>query len=573
MRQIKTLCCRVRRRKLAFQQNWGKLRRVINLRALPLIRSRYFLAAIAGILLGISFPKPGIAALAWIAPGLIAACAFGKQGWETFRIGYVAGLTHYLVSLRWLLFIPYQWHGIPLGPAAGLLALSAYLAIFPAFWVWLLIRLRGQTLPSTWLGRAAWALAGATIWVALEMVIARLWTGFPWNLLGASQFELTPLIQVSSITGIYGVSFLVVWTSLSLISASTLIIRKPLARSVWAAELILPMLVIAMLFHFGFRAMAGTTLSGRSIRVTFVQPNIPQTVIWDASKDDERFQELLALSEQALTNKTDLLLWPEAAVPKLLRYDETTFHAVTNLAGSHHVWLIIGADDAEPRANPTRKGDADFYNSSFLISPEGRLINGYRKRSLVIFGEYIPLIRWIPVFKWFTPIDSGFTSGDHAVPFELPNLNVKTSVLICFEDVFPQLVREYPGPDTDFLVNLTNNGWFGEDSAQWQHAVSALFRAVENGTPLVRCSNNGLTCWVDAHGRLRRIFHDGKGSVYGKGFMTDDIPLLPEGGRRIPTFYTSHGDIFGWSCAGLTAVMLIGAIWKRFRVETPSSAN
>ena len=560
---------------LAFHGNWGKLRRVINLRVIPLVRSRYLLAAIAGIVLAISFPKPGIAGLAWVAPGLIVACALGKKGWESFRIGYVAGLFHYLVSLRWLLSIPYQWRGIPLGPAAGLLALSAYLAVFPAIWVWLMIRLRGPVVSPawSWLTRTGWAIGGATVWVGLEMVIARLWTGFPWNLLGASQYQLTPLIQVSSFTGIYGVAFLIVWTSLSLVSATGLIVRKPAGRTVWATEMVLPMLTVALLFHLGFRSMGATQASTRSIRVTCIHPNIPQTVIWDSTKDDERFKELLDLSEQALTNKTDLLLWPEAAVPKLLRYDEATFHAVTNLAGSHHVWLIIGADDAEPRLNPRRKREADFYNSSFLISPEGRLMKGYRKRSLVIFGEYIPLIRWMPFFKWFTPIESGFTSGDHAVPFELPDLGVKTSVLICFEDVFPQLVRDYPEPDTDFLVNLTNNGWFGEDSAQWQHAVSALFRAVENGTPLVRCSNNGLTCWVDAHGRLRRVFRDANGSVYGKGIMTDLVPLLGEGERRMPTFYTAHGDIFGWSCVGITVALLIVAALKRVKAATPVSVN
>jgi apolipoprotein N-acyltransferase len=548
---------------------------VINLRAIPLVRSRYLFAMMAGIVLGISLPTPGVAGLAWVAPGLILGSALGKQGWETFRIGYVAGMAHCLVSLRWLLFIPYRWYGIPLGPAAGWLALSAYLAVYPAIWVWLMIRLRGAKSFSEWgwTSRTIWAVGGGIIWVGLEMVIARLWTGFPWNLLGATQYQLTPLIQIASLTGIYGVSFLLVWTSLSLVSATTLILQRPTCRAVWAGEMLLPMAAIAILFHYGFRRMADPATPKRSIRVTCVQPNIPQTVIWDSSKDDARFQELLELSEHALTNKTDLLLWPEAAVPKLLRYDESTFHAVTNLAGSHHVWLIIGADDAEPRLNSNRKGDADFYNSSFLISPEGRLVNRYRKRSLVIFGEYIPLIRWIPFFKWFTPIEGGFTSGDRAVPFKLPDLNAKTSVLICFEDVFPHLVREYPESDTDFLVNLTNNGWFGEDSAQWQHAVSALFRAVENGIPLVRCSNNGLTCWVDARGRLQKILRDEHGSIYGKGVMTCLLPLLGEGEIRTPTFYTTHGDIFGWCCVTVTGCLLLAACLKRFKVAASGTAD
>ena len=192
----------------------------------------------------------------------------------------------------------------------------------------------------------------------------------------------------------------------------------------------------------------------------------------------------------------------------------------------------------------------------------------------MIFGEYIPLVTWLPFIKWFTPIEGGFTPGDKAVPFRLPNLNVKTSVLICFEDVFPHLTREYPDPDTDFLVNLTNNGWFGESAAQWQHAMTALFRAVENGLPLLRCSNNGLTCWVDAHGRIKKYFKDNQGTVYGKGFMTAEIPLLNPGEKRVPTFYTRHGDIFGWTCAGHAGIMLLLAkIISRFNFKNSRSAR
>ena len=122
----------------------------------------------------------------------------------------------------------------------------------------------------------------------------------------------------------------------------------------------------------------------------------------------------------------------------------------------------------------------------------------YIKRKLVIFGEYVPLADWLPFLKYLTPIQGGFTPGRRPVSFPLPGLRAKTSVLICFEDIFPHLVREHVDDDTDFLVNLTNNGWFGESAAQWQHAANAVFRAVENGLPLVRCANNGLTCWVDA---------------------------------------------------------------------------
>jgi apolipoprotein N-acyltransferase len=570
-------------------------------------RSRFPLAIIAGLLLAAAFPKIGIAGFAWIAPGLMIAAALGTRGWQSFRIGYVAGLVHYLASLYWLLLIPYQWHGIPIGPGAGWMALSAFLALFPATWVWLAAGDRnpksesqkpkqppdskseskgpeakeqtensktaappstdyrplttdstGFTIfASSWSRRTLWSLSGAAVWVGLEMIVARIFGGFPWNLLGDSQYQMTPLIQIASVTGVYGVSFLIIWTSLSLLSAALRLIRAPAMRSVWLAEVFLPILTVAVLFAFGSRRVLHKSISEQTLKVAFVQPSIPQTLIWDESNDDERFHDLLQLSEQALTNKVDLLLWPEAAVPKKVRWNKETYEAVTGLAREHHVWMIIGADDMELRLGAKTDADIDYYNSSFLINPEGRIVRGYRKRALVIFGEYIPLEHALPFIKWVTPVQGSFTPGDRAVPFELEGLRAKTSVLICFEDTFAHLAREYVQPDTDFLVNLTNNGWFGEGAAQWQHAAAALFRAVENGRPLLRCSNNGLTCWVDEHGRIQEIFHDSKDRIYGPGYMLAEIPLLAHGQPQPTTFYNQHGDVFGWACLCVAGFMVL----------------
>ncbi len=554
----------------------------------PLIGSRYLLAIVAGLLLAAAFPKLGIAGLAWVAPGLMAAAALDRKGWESFRIGYVSGLAYYLASLYWLLLIPYRWHGIPFGPAAAWLALSAYCSLYPATWVWWVNSVRSPksklqspdapeaerlTRPSStggsWWRRTRWALSGAAVWVAWEMTISRLMSGFPWDMLGASQYQMLPLIQVASLTGVYGVSFLLVWVSLSLVSAALAMLRRPSARWVWMGEILLPLGVTLCIFNFGLAQLRKSQSAERFLKVTMIQPSIPQTLIWDTSRDDERFRELMQLSEQALTNQTDLLLWPEAAVPKLLRYEKEVFESVTGLARKHRVWMIIGADDAEPRPPGTGKR-ADFYNSSFLISPEGELVGRYRKRSLVIFGEYIPLVRWLPFLKWFTPIEGGFTRGDGPTPFELTDLNVKTSVLICFEDIFPHWAREYVDPDTDFLVNLTNNGWFGEGAAQWQHATSGFFRAVENGLPLVRCCNNGLTCWVDSRGRLQQVFRDAKADVYGSGFLRSEIPLLGPEQNRPPTFYRRYGDWLGWGCV-LVTVAGFGLKWMG-RSKKPATA-
>jgi apolipoprotein N-acyltransferase len=178
-----------------------------------------------------------------------------------------------------------------------------------------------------------------------------------------------------------------------------------------------------------------------------------------------------------------------------------------------------------------------------------------------MFGEYVPLSRWVPFLKWFTPIDGGFTAGDKPATFTLPRPDLAVSILICFEDTFAHVSRSGITSDTDFLVNLTNDGWFGESAEQWQHAITALFRAVENGIPLIRCTNNGLTCWMDKHGRIRDYLVDARGSIYGPGFLTVLVPRRPA--EDAMTFYSRYGDVFGWSCITLSATALLNARFQR----------
>jgi apolipoprotein N-acyltransferase len=555
---------------LAFGGFWGKLPRLKFLRSF--ILSRYPWALMAGLLLAASFPKLNIAGLAWVAPGLMLLAAVGKQGRQAFWIGYGAGLAHYLASLYWLLLIPVAWF-----PILGWVALSAFLALGPATWVWLTWKLFPAKLtsegPATavenwgeqflavlWVRRMIWALSGAALWVALEMTVARIFGGFPWNLLGSSQYRIVPLIQIASVTGIYGVSFIMIWTSLSLFCAVMVIIRRPIKRSAWVGEMILPMLAVLVLYASGYVKLLRPQEKAPELTVALIQPSIPQSLIWDPKEDEYRFKQLLQLSEHAARGKPSLMIWPEAALPKMLRYDPETEQATTALARTHKMWMIVGSDDEEPRQNAASSTPSDHFNSSFLVSPDGRLAERYIKRNLVIFGEYIPFLDWLPFVKYLTPIDGVFTAGKKVMPFKMGDLGVKVSVLICFEDVFPHLVREYVSDDTDFLVNITNDGWFGEGAAQWQHAAGAIFRAVENGVPLVRCSNNGLTCWIDSRGRLREFLEDDAHEIHGPGFMLAKIPVLAPGETRAPTFYRRHGDLFGWGCVGFIALQLV-RVW------------
>jgi apolipoprotein N-acyltransferase len=527
------------------------------------------MAALGGLLLSLSFAPAEIAGAAWVAPGLLLFCALGTAGAPAFRVGFAGGLAHFLSSLYWLLAMPFTWHGIPLAPGLAWISLSAYCALFFGIWVWfcwrvfpgniatqapsLVAAMDGFVSVPVW-KRIGWAILCGAAWTALEFTRGLFLSGFPWNFLGVSQYRLLPVIQIASFTGVYGVTFLVVWFSVAIGSSLLVLARKPSVQRVWS-DSAAPLFALAGVVSFGMTKCLAVPSATRHVKVALVQPSIPQTLIFDPNADAQRFQDVINISKQALQTDPDILVWPESAIPTL---SEDNQHAIGTLLASHPVWLVFCADSSD--ILPT--GATAIYNSSFLLNPHGTVKAIYHKRRLVIFGEYIPLVRWLPFLRWVSPVGEGFTPGDRGVQFDMPGLGAKISTLICFEDAFPQEARAHVDSDTDFLINLTNDGWFGDGPEQKQHAVMAVFRAVENGVPLVRCTNNGLTCWVDAQGRIRQVFQTGS-SIYGAGFIAPEIPLRnPATGQ---TFYNRHGDWFGWTCCGGSALFLVLGMRKMSR--------
>lgn len=559
---------------------------------------------VAGLLVAAAFPKLGIAGLAWVAPGLLLFSAVGVPGKLAFRLGWLGGLAFNLAALHWLLFIPVT--GFPI---LGWLALSAYGAVYPGLWVWLCWRVapvpavcnrrpdatnseeaaatsrrHGPLADAGYVQRAAWALKCAVLWVALETILGCFLTGFPWLALGVSQHKLWPLLQIASVTGVGGVSWLVVWFAAA--ATSDVLAGLPKQRGGWRlGELtcLIPLLATGLAVWFGFSLFFGLLEVRRDgepsngetprvhLRLALVQPSIPQTMIWNPAEKTNRFAKLMQLSELALATKPDVLVWPEAALPEL---SEESFRAITNLVARHQVWMAFGADDyalkpGAPR-DSTQPADYQFFNAAFLLSPEGKVVSTYRKRHLVIFGEYIPLADWLPFLKWFTPIQSGFTPGKQPVAFSIEGVRtvlndggelkhsmparLRAGMLICFEDAVASVARE-SAADADFLLNLTNDGWFGESAQQFQHAAHSVFRAVENRRPVIRCTNNGLTCYVDETGFMHDLGVGDEADVYGAGFRV--VKLAVPAGPREPTFYQRHGNWLGWTCVALTGWLVL----------------
>jgi apolipoprotein N-acyltransferase len=519
---------------------------------------RLILAFGAGMLLAASFPRFNLRWLAWAAPGLILWTARGLSWKGSLGAGFTAGLGNYLVSLYWVLLIPFPWHAL-----AGYLALCVVLSCYMAAWCWLCwYALRKYQAVS----RVAWPLCCAMGWVTIEMLITRLFGGFPWNFLGASQIHFLPLIQIASVTGVYGVSFLVAWVSVAMAgTAWTWCDERRVSARTLAPVLVAVATTACVIFWGAERLSRPEDNDKAKIRIALVQPSIPQRTYWNAAEKTNRFLKLMELSRAALKSEPDLIIWPEAVMPDIFSRNGYLQASVTSLLQEHPAWMVMGATDTGPKAGASDADVEGHFNAAFLINPKGELVDRYYKRHLVPFGEYMPGAATFPFLGKLRSAGAGITPGRRTSAFQIGNPPAKFPVTICFEDVFPEEVRARVDADTDFILNLTSDAWFGESAAQWQHAESAALRAVENGVPLVRCCNNGLTCWIDARGRMHEIYFKDSDNIYAAGYKIVEVPLMAKNSRGRETYYSRHGDAFGWKCVALIITLCTFRllVWRR----------
>ncbi len=529
------------------------------------------LAAAIGILWALPHLQEALSSLAWLTPALVVTAGGAGSRLNRFQMGYVIGLYFNLVGLYWLLNIPVLG-----GAILGWLALSAFCAFYPAMWVvfcWRMLPSAPAEVTQTpplrqlihrlsllsWPQRQLWALAAAIAWTAMEVLQAHVLTGFPWNFLGISQAQLLPLTQIASLTGVYGVSFVIAYFSLSLLLAAVRIAYQPGKPMDWSRDLAPALTVLIGTVVWGFQSIPQGSRSpdDASLRLALIQPSVTQTVIWEGRDKEERFAELLELSDAALAFQPDLLVWPESGLPSNLPNPQR----VREFVRKHQTPLVFNEVDYD--SNPS--GDPPpFYNAAFMMNAQGELADRARKHHLVMFGEYTPFSRQFPALDRLSPIGSSFTAGESVGSLALPDSAVTMGILICFEDAFPRLGRAAAANHPDFLLNLTNDAWFGQSQAQWQHARAASFRAIENRLPLVRCSNNGITCWFDPYGRWHLGDIEQASDVYEKGFKIVELPLTRSAAIG-PTRFTRDGNLFGWLCVSITAALLL--VRELFRIR------
>jgi apolipoprotein N-acyltransferase len=462
----------------------------------------------AGLLV-LSFPKIEWSALAWVAlVGLLCALD-GQKPWPAFRRAYLCGFLFFFGTLGWFVHVTY--------PGAFLVVafLSLYFAVFGPVFVYF------QKLPVT---PRIFVLASG--WVALEFIRAHLFTGFGWAMLGHSQYKNLMCIQIADITGVYGVSFLVVLVNL-------LLFETLRARSFLLKANIAVIAILSVVLIYGFW-VTGQKKFYKTVKVGIVQPNIPLKADWDESRKPWIVDKTIQLTQELRDQKLDLIVWPETSLPGVITDAPSLINEIQASAAQLHTPMLIGSI--------AREGER-YYNSAFLIGADGQMLGRYDKIHLVPFGEYLPLR---PILGWinkFIHLDD-FTSGKTYTVFSMGPSGPKFSVLICFEDTLGHLCRNFSQAGAEFFVNMTNDAWFRDTKEPFLHLQAAVFGCVENHRSLVRAANTGVSALVDPWGRIIAVVVEGQGKeTFIEGTAWGSLPLNDE-----KTFYTKYGDIFTYLC-------------------------
>ncbi len=518
----------------------------------------------SGLLLFLAMPgTPGIAFCAWIAlvPLLMvsrSAASPANAAW----LGLGCGMIFYSLSLSWINIVLGTFGHLDWwlsGTALLLLALymSIYLAIFSAGCRW-----AAQRLPLP--------LFAPILWIGLDSIRARLFSGFPWLDLGYSQFQINPILQTADLFGHHTVTFLIVMVNGLLATMFILLAKQqqaPIQRRTIVTAIMPAIILLTAAFWYGTlrqQQVSALYKQAESITVTVAQGNIPQDQKWSANFQQETVNRYLNLSEKALADKNppSLLIWPETALPFYPMESPYFVELVDQLVSKRHTNLLFGAPH---RQRPIPNSPPQYYNSAFLVIPADRPVSGmqlplvdspplghiqgrYDKQHLVPFGEYIPMRTILPFLAPVVETIGDFTPGLATGPISCENARI--GVLICFESIFPELARNHVANGANLLVNITNDAWFGRSNAPWQHLSMATFRAVENRRSLARAANSGISGCLDPLGQWAQL-----SNLFTADQITARLPLL-----STETFFNRFGHHFGSFCLW---ALLPCAVWIR----------
>lgn len=516
----------------------------------------------SGALLPYCFPDTNLYPLAWVALVPLHLVVERVAPVRAFWLGWLSGTITFAGIMAWVVTAMHVYGKVPLLASYAVLILFAlYLGLYTGLYAWGVARLASSQPSWLWQAAPCW-------WVALELARTYVLSGIPWGLLAYSQGPWLPMIQIADHTGAYGVSFLIV---LGNIGIATLFrfpfrqVRERLERSRWMPP-VAATLAVALSWNYGTQMLGqvpvtptGPSWQFPSVTVGVVQGNIDQAIKWDERFRQDTIERYTRLTK-AVSKNADLLVWPEAATPFVFEMEPGYQQVIGGLLRELDTPLLFGS----PAVRRYSDGRPYLLNSAYLLSPVGTIVGRYDKQHLVPFGEYIPFHHSLLFFldKLVEGIGD-FEAGQEAtvlpVPQRIPRPSEKSGqpapsdkgrfgVAICYEVIFPELVRQFVTQGAEFVVTITNDAWFGRSSAAAQHFGMVAFRAVENHRAFARAANTGISGFIDPYGRVIQA-----GPIFTELSMIGSLPL-----KREQTFYTRYGDVFAYACviiAGLSLVL------------------
>jgi apolipoprotein N-acyltransferase len=504
---------------------------------------RLIFSAITGAGLALAFTWLYFPVYAWISVGLLLMMVFGGKPRVAFFCGFVHAMAFVLASVPWIAEVLAVHGGMSRAGGWGvLLLIAAAWGVLTGTFAWTVHRISRQSV-------ALACMAAPFSWVALEFARAHLpEISFPWNLLGYSAAASPALLQITTVTGIYGLSFLmmifnslIAWAD----SARMIPISKRLAILGGGAALVFA------------ASLAGKKLVPEARPGHFaraVQPNLPEAESYPANwfeVHQQDMDDLEDLSLQPTPQHPDLIVWPEAPAPFSWQDNHFSKRASVIAQKSWHPLLAGVVEWKQETLSSGHEGEAP-YNSAILVDPQGQKVFAYDKRHLVPFGEYEPFPLIHRVVQSVSDEVGGFHKGKTVSIGTLPG-GYKFGVYICYEATYPGEVREFAAKGANLFINISNDGWFGKSAAAQQHLLMARVRAAENRRWVLRVTNSGITASIDPYGRIyQTIPRDVRGAAD-----------LPYDFRTDETFYTKAGDWFAWMCVGVSVILLLSTFWKR----------
>jgi apolipoprotein N-acyltransferase len=514
------------------------------------------LSILSGILLAAVFPKTNLHWLAWFALiPLFFVLLQPLSMAEAFGYTFLFGMVHYALLLYWVVEVIHKY-GYVSQPLAILfyLGFAAFNGLFLAVFGWLARRILrqnylflGRFLPTGFQISILNSLLVAALWVAMEFWHTYMFTGFPWCLLGYALITHAGIMQISPVTGIYGVSFLV--CAMNLLLAHALFQKK--RALFWGTSLLLALLLTG---DFCFQAWLNHSSSGLNQRTTpgsstehrvaILQMNIPQDTEWTQEVLDLWLQQLDKMLQQS---QSEIAVMPENPAPFYYPGDRDFTERLNSMVDRSGSTVIAGV----VMSHPDQQGRMGVYNSAATLAPSGHLLAEYDKQHLVPFGEYIPFRKYLAFLGKLTSEISDFTPG-HQLTLSGIQSN-RAAVFICYEVIFPNLVRQFTRQGAGVLINITNDGWYGSSAAPYQHFEMARARAIENRRYVIRAANTGISAIIDPYGR-----------VMERSALNQQIVMhgLFEY-RNDQTFYVLHGDLFAWLCTIVSVGFLIFLVVRK----------